>query len=149
MFVQERRHVQYSLQTLFQITSVVALLLAFGDLAGRFAGSLSAPVIHLEWHFITEPCDLTDLTVECVVDSKKGSLPERLGESGYKIVVPDSHLVTLKSLKQFGNVWIEDYIVTPNSPRRRRAYAVLKGSTRPVGPSEDDAREIRMFVLLE
>lgn len=128
-------------------SAIVPLILGLAALAARLAGSMSPQSIEVEWHFVAEP---VDFNVECVVDPKNGEMPEGLGPNRYKITVPPSHRVTIKSAKIFDGRWCQDFVVTPSSPERRRAYSA-PGSYAQAGegPGEKGARYIILLRLLK
>ena len=95
----------------------------------------------------TEPADFA---VECIVDTKNGVMPTQIGSNVYRIDVPDSHFVRLKSAQAFNGKWRKDFAVTPNHPQRRRLVtrsgSHAQGSK---GPGEEGVRYVLLFTLFK
>jgi hypothetical protein len=138
---------QFRLRTLLIVSAIAPALIGVAAVAARLAHKRSPSSIEIDWHFATDP---SDFHVECIVDTKSEVLPKRIGTSAYRIDVPDSHIVKLKSAKAFNGKWRKDYIVTPNHPQRRRVFSGTGSHAQGgKGPGDEGARYVLRFALLK
>jgi hypothetical protein len=144
---RENCQMQYRLRTLLIFSAVVPALIGFAALAARLARNRPPSSIEIDWHFATEPADFY---VECIVDTKSDEVPKQIGTNAYRIDVPDSHIVKLKSAKAFNGKWRKDFAITPNHPQRRQIMSSAGSHAQGgKGPSEEGARHVLNFKLLK